>query len=100
MSGQGRHTAGPWVVKDIGMSRKNITAHIGKFDEQGKPMNIDVSPQIAEANARLIAAAPDMVALLKELIAIEGPQPGTAEWARKVEAMIARAEGRAEPNAD
>lgn len=43
------------------------------------------------ANARLIAAAPDMLALLKELIDIEGPQPGHVMWARKVQAVIAKA---------
>lgn len=36
----------------------------------------------------------ELVALLKELIDIEGPQPGTAGWAGKVQAAIAKAEGR------
>lgn len=36
----------------------------------------------------------DMLALLKELIDIEGPQPGTSDWAKKVDASIAKAEGR------
>ena len=42
-------------------------------------------------DARLIASAPKLLALLEELIDIEGPQPGTAEWARKVQAAIAEA---------
>lgn len=46
----------------------------------------------AEANAKLIAAAPSLLALLKELVDIEGPQHGTAQWAEKVSAAIARAE--------
>jgi hypothetical protein len=34
----------------------------------------------------------ELVALLKELIDIEGPQPGTGGWAEKVIAAIAKAE--------
>lgn len=34
----------------------------------------------------------DMLALLKELTDIEGPQPGTASWANKVHATIAKVE--------
>jgi hypothetical protein len=34
-----------------------------------------------------------LLELLKELIEIEGPQPGHVMWFRKVEAAIAKAEG-------
>lgn len=34
-----------------------------------------------------------LVKLLQELIAIEGPQPGTGEWAGKVQKMIAEVRG-------
>jgi hypothetical protein len=51
-----------------------------------------------EANAafivRAVNAHADMLALLKELIDIEGPCPGNAEWAHKVRAAIAKAEGQ------
>ena len=43
--------------------------------------------------AMLIAAAPDLLALLIELIDIEGPKPGTSTWAMKVRAAIAKAIG-------
>lgn len=52
-----------------------------------------ISADEAAANARLIAAAPDLLALLRELIDIEGPQPGTSDWANKVHAAIAKATG-------
>lgn len=58
---------------------------------------VDPTPEqdhVARANIRLIAAAPELLGLLKELIDIEGPQPGHVEWARKVYAAIAKAEGR------
>lgn len=48
----------------------------------------------SKANAHLIAAAPEMLALLRELVDIEGPCPGTAGWAENVHAAIARAEAR------
>lgn len=34
----------------------------------------------------------ELVALLKELVDIEGPQPGTATWAAKVDAILAKIE--------
>ena len=36
----------------------------------------------------------ELVTLLKELINIEGPQPGTSAWYAKVKAAIAKAEGQ------
>lgn len=35
----------------------------------------------------------ELVGLLRELIDIEGPQPGTSIWAAKVRAALAKAEG-------
>ncbi len=36
----------------------------------------------------------ELIALLTELIAIEGPQPGTAGWAAKVQAALNKAESQ------
>ena len=44
-------------------------------------------------NARAIAEVPAMVMALRELIDIEGPQPGTASWANKVLAILSRIDG-------
>lgn len=49
----------------------------------------------ADANCRIMAASLAMLELLIELTSIEGPQPGTSEWASKVRAVIAKA---TEPN--
>lgn len=43
------------------------------------------------ADACVLAAAHDMFLLLKELIDIEGPQPGTAAWSAKVKAVLNKA---------
>lgn len=49
-----------------------------------------IAESITPSNAKLIAAAPDLVSLLAELVDIEGPLPGNAEWARKVREALAR----------
>jgi hypothetical protein len=36
----------------------------------------------------------ELVALLRELVNIEGPQPGTGQWAEKVNAILSRVEGQ------
>jgi len=46
-----------------------------------------------QSNAALIAAAPELLELLQELIDIEGPQPGTSDWGDKAIALIAKATG-------
>jgi hypothetical protein len=43
------------------------------------------------ADAHVMAAAHDMFDLLNELVALEGPQPGTNEWANKVIAVLKKA---------
>lgn len=91
------HTPGPWTPCFMTLERKAIGFHIsGRAYGSTRPIcetGKNCAPEM-EANARLIAAAPDMLALLKELIDIEGSQPGTAAWAAKVFAAIAKAEGR------
>lgn len=79
----------PWIVEAGKQSHEwHCLAIIPAGDEED-----ELPRPVALANARLFAAAPDMLALLRELIDIEGPQPGTAAWAEKVRAVIARAEG-------
>lgn len=50
-----------------------------------------------QANSDLIIAAPKLYALLEELIDLEGPCPGNAAWANKVEAALAEARGEQVP---
>lgn len=94
-----KHTPGPW-----GVSKQTPTI-IKQFDFLGETSTVIGSasgwtgsyafPSDDEAvhNARLIAAAPELLALLVELVDIEGPCPGTVSWATKVHAAIAKATG-------
>ncbi len=86
-----KHTPGPWAYQENADPHTHIVRSV-------QPRHFicqlpKSSAGISEANARLIAAAPDMLALLRELIDIEGPQPGTSDWANKVKGAIAKATG-------
>ena len=91
-----KHTPGPWypvmrMVEVEGNAPDICTTNIELFGQR----HLHRSKQEQIANARLIAAAPDLLALLEELVAIEGPQPGTGAWADKVFAVLAKAKGAA-----
>jgi len=53
----------------------------------------DVSRQFAQdaiaLHERIRTAAPAMLAMLKDLIDLEGPQPGNSAWGYRVLALIA-----------
>jgi len=89
---EAKHTPGPWFIEGMDMDIKSPSDHPGFRLAQvhgGRPW------WEREANARLIAAAPELLATLQELIDIEGPQPGSAAWADKARALIAKATGAA-----
>jgi hypothetical protein len=90
-----KHTPGPWRVGGGDrvfawvVADHPVPEMPGSGDEfYGGHM---VAESITQENAKLIAAAPELLALLIELIDIEGPQPGTGMWANKVEAAIKKA---------
>lgn len=90
-------TRGPWrrgkyphsIVADCPVpgikGSENIEAYGGYL----------IAESVAPQNMPLLIEAPAMLALLRELIDIEGQQPGTAAWAKKVNALIARVDGGA-----
>ena len=94
-----KHTPGPWkahfdeayFVTGPDLGRVAMTMNLKAAYGMGGRRSGNESA----ANCRLIAAAPDLLALLQELIDIEGPQPGTAAWADKARAAIAKATGEA-----
>jgi len=85
-----KHTPGPWKVKDC---RPDVsTRQVWTDESRGSVMIATTGGTDKEANARLIAAAPDLLEALRCVqghYAIEGTHLG-----RQVDAAIAKAEGR------
>ena len=86
------HTPGPWTIHETDRSTliiKDYTphAHVGVIAKITWRM---VHPA-SVANARLIAAAPDLLEALKEIVAISDRKHNA--WDR-AKAAIAKAEGR------
>lgn len=91
-----KHTPGPWrvgrrgsVVADVAVPEMNGSDAV---DYYGGHM---VAESVVDKNAPVIAAAPELLQLVQELIDMEGPQPGTAAWADKARALVAKVTGSA-----
>ena len=91
-----QHTPGPWTYK---RDYTRPDAIGGDYfydicDADGKPLNIVV---FGEANARLIAAAPDMLEALKDIVENLSMQAAMQRYApgllAAAHAAIAKAEG-------
>lgn len=86
------HTPGPWRIETGGGS--DPTSHVYADDPNGCAADGDlvtIADLIEnEANARLIAAAPDLLAACKKMRQIASAQFGLNE----ANAAIAKAEGR------
>lgn len=86
-----KHTPGPW---DAG-AFPNYDKYI-RIDQPGIRIdNDDVDPDEAEANARLVTAAPDMLETLLEFVSTFSTVPGSIgdEVRQKARAAIAKACG-------
>lgn len=92
---QATHTPGPWTAI-------NGTVKAGRFNlcpnvtAGGSAKGLADDRKIAHANANLIAAAPDLLAALKDcydMIVQEFPHGGSLEVARQARAVIAKATG-------
>lgn len=66
-----QHTRGPWVAHDD-LSITTVAGNAVVATVYG-PGNACVSPEQAAADARLIAAAPDLLEALKDLLAVLRP---------------------------
>lgn len=84
------HTAGPWKVENIGIRSESIIVTgpgnclIASISDEGEPEdNLD--------NAFLISAAPDLLAALKEVVALSDRKHDAWD---KAKAAIALAEGK------
>ena len=89
------HTPGPWVVGPID---DTAVTHLGKDGIRYEVAAVDGDYNdpdewpIMEANARLIAAAPDLLAALKEMVRMCDAF-GDTDYRVKAIAAIAKAEG-------
>lgn len=95
------HTPGPWRVEDVGID-DSIAIMSGPAAEYRWLATASPDPSRGidwdqtQANARLIAAAPELLRELKELMALvaaEYPQQQRV-WLANALAAIAKAEGR------
>lgn len=94
-----RHTPGPWVVqKSNGLhdGQHDFAIHATKAKVLAEAFGRDSNGNIisAEANARLIAAAPDLLKALKGFVSNSSVVIGLPHAARAARAAIAKAEGR------
>lgn len=76
-----KHTKGPWVFTEQPV--KSYGYYIHRVDQSDKNSFIgDVggglqAPETIKANARLIAASPEMYDILQEILSNEGMMPDT-----------------------
>jgi hypothetical protein len=88
-----KHTPGKWVA-DICKNNSALSSvhSFGEIPELMRPWNVAIctGPQ-AHSNARLIAAAPELLAALQLVYANAGESP---EWIRaRIGSVISKAEG-------
>lgn len=101
MTGYSAHTPGPYLEYRTGLyaaTPQDVDhGHYRGFNniEPGAPGYLIAESIPHGPTRRVLSLAPEMLALLQELIDIEGPQPGTRGWAEKVRAVIAKATGAA-----
>ena len=89
-----KHTPGPWIHTEDDDNYHAVTAGCGyhvNSDDDG----FEIAGCISKANAMLIAAAPDLLDALSEIINDGGKFVMTHELHRKARAAIAKARGEA-----
>ncbi|HEP7878028.1 TPA: hypothetical protein VDT20_005735 [Pseudomonas aeruginosa] len=92
-----KHTPGPWEIERYSDGLIQIVGdvRIVSDDEENVTTVVEAVARGDEANARLIAAAPELLGALQDLDALRGPFPPSddaveAAW-RKASAAIAKA---------
>ena len=101
---EAKHTPGPWLTHKEGFSSIYIESRIGggMLQEVASCGPTGEGRDQQEANARLIAAAPELLEALKEVVEILdevlgfGTEPSHGNIAAKARAVIAKATGRAD----
>jgi hypothetical protein len=87
-----KHTPGPWRMRTERSIDRGTAYGIETCEADWKRTRSVVPPlYINEADARLIAAAPDMLEALEEVMSCEENEQ--MRWAQKARAAIAKARG-------
>jgi hypothetical protein len=98
-----KHTPEPWTIEAVYIGQARINFGEYRFPQQADPGGRGHSREYpreeAEANARLMGAAPELLAALKRahqyLFSEDGPdEVDRGELATEIEAAIAKAEGK------
>ncbi len=84
-----KHTPGPWTIKPYKSWDKRILLPEPSIYVD----NDDVDQDEASANARLIAAAPDLLAALEDAFVFIGTSPHDPALLLRTRAAIAKAKG-------
>jgi hypothetical protein len=89
---EAKHTAGPWMTNGTAIETVVEPSYVIASVYEGDAVDIDSAT--ADANARVIAAAPDLLAALKAFLdAGDGHDDFTDEWPA-ARAAVDKAEGR------
>jgi hypothetical protein len=93
-----KHTPGPWEAERLPQDAgSNVRPWVGRLSEyKFAALTCGETQDEAVANARLIAAAPDMYEALKAVASLKGwdEREPVSATGRQVLAAIAKAEGR------
>ena len=101
---KGKHTPGPWEYDHAGFGKPGKGFAIDEFFVRIPGEDIAIAADIidpttslpSEPNARLIATAPEMLALLIEYSKFNGEYASSMpeeDWVERVNAIIAKATG-------
>jgi hypothetical protein len=88
MNSRGKFTPGPWIKE----GQFSVIIGAGSISTQQTGLPPKTVPE-REANARLIAAAPDLLEALKEMYKTCNMMPNNAPYRLKAKAAIDKAEG-------
>ena len=96
-----KHTPGPWSAGAAGSITAQTDASLPMMDYQIalaiSPVRGEKGQAVREANARLIAAAPELLEALQEMVSlVEMVIPFDGPQQRKARAAIAKAAGDAQ----
>ena len=93
------HTPGPWEVDGTKLGVRGKAVSKGALYGSGGFSIAEILPAMTDAeafaNARLIAAAPDLLALVLNILPLAIKTDPEGQWVADARAAIAKAEGRA-----